>query len=111
VLVVDDTDLVRALITRQLREGGYEVLDAASGKEALGILGAPEVKVSLLVTDLKMPEMNGQQLGSAVGDLPAPPKILFMSAYPPPEGLSEFFLQKPFTRDHLLVAVEKALSS
>jgi hypothetical protein len=33
-----------------------------------------------------------------------------MSAYPPPEGLSEFFLQKPFTRDHLRGAVEKVMS-
>jgi two-component system cell cycle sensor histidine kinase/response regulator CckA len=111
VLVVDDTDLVRTLVTRQLKDGGYEVLEAATGKQALGILGAAEVKVSLMVTDLKMPEMNGQQLGSAVGALPVPPKILYMSAYPPPEGLSDFFLQKPFTRDHLLGAVEKALSS
>ena len=111
VLVVDDVDFVRTLLTRQLKEDGYEVLEAANGKEALVILGAPEVKVSLMVTDLRMPEMDGQELGSAVGDLPVPPKVLYMSAYPPPQGLSEFFLQKPFTREHLRGAVEKALSS
>jgi CheY-like chemotaxis protein len=110
VLVVDDTDLVRNLLTRQLKEDGYEVLEAANGREALVILGAPEVKVSLLVTDLRMPVMGGQELGSAVEELPAPPKVLYMSAYPPPAGLSEFFLQKPFTLDHLRGAIEKAMS-
>jgi PAS domain S-box-containing protein len=58
VLVVDDEDLVREMITEHLEDVGYRVLTAANGSEALALLAAGEA-VDVLVTDLSMPGLDG----------------------------------------------------
>ena len=57
ILVVDDEAGVRSFISEVLSDEGYEVSEAANGKEALQILG--KVQHQLVVTDMKMPEMTG----------------------------------------------------
>ncbi len=111
VLVVDDIDAIRWLTSRQLKEGGYEVLEAASGTEALLMLAAPGVRVSLVITDMSMPQMDGKELATAIAHLPTSPQVLHMSGYPPPEGLGGHFLPKPFTHEQLISAVRKVLAS
>ena len=66
VLLVDDHAAVRELLERQLRDGGYRVIPAASGREALTILTQHAETIDLLLTDILMPEMIGAQLVAIV---------------------------------------------
>jgi two-component system cell cycle sensor histidine kinase/response regulator CckA len=66
VLLVDDQATVRALVERQLRAGGYRVIPAASGREALGVLTQHAESIDLLLTDVMMPGMIGAQLVAIV---------------------------------------------
>jgi signal transduction histidine kinase len=68
VLLVEDEDIVRTVVAAQLEDEGYHVLQASSGREALGVLeGSPAVDA--LVTDLNMPGMSGLDLIRAVRGL------------------------------------------
>jgi two-component system chemotaxis response regulator CheY len=60
ILVVDDAVLIRSLVSAILTKGGYAVLEADNGKEALDILG--KTRVDMIITDLNMPIMDGIQL-------------------------------------------------
>lgn len=66
VLLVDDQAAIRALVERQLRAGGYRVIPAASGREALAILTRQADSIDLLLTDVMMPGMIGAQLVAIV---------------------------------------------
>src|SRR5208283_3959871 len=61
-LVVDDSRAVRMILSRTLKELGYEVREAANGREALDVIESERNSVDLLVTDWNMPEMNGLEL-------------------------------------------------
>ncbi|PCJ51322.1 MAG: hypothetical protein COA79_26555 [Planctomycetota bacterium] len=60
ILIVDDTDIIRALIKEILESSGYDILEASSGKDALDIMSTK--KVDLAITDIFMPEMSGIEL-------------------------------------------------
>jgi hypothetical protein len=64
VLVVDDEPAVIQLVVRMLEPGGYEILTAHSGEEALAIGATSTRPIDLLLTDLRMPEMSGRQLAT-----------------------------------------------
>ena len=82
VLVVDDEDALRAAIRRLLEAQGYHVLEAPNGATALQLLedgAAP--KVSLVLTDLRMPVMDGRQLAAALARRHPSLPIVFMSGF------------------------------
>ncbi len=60
ILIVDDSRALRMLLGHNLRQGGYEVLEAGDGEEALERLGGETV--DLVITDFTMPGMNGIEL-------------------------------------------------
>jgi PAS domain S-box-containing protein len=62
VLLVDDEPSVRAITRRLLERAGYRVLEAADGHEALAIAGRSDVRLDLLLTDMVMPGLSGQQV-------------------------------------------------
>lgn len=70
VLLVDDSLSVRRLVSRMLERGGYEVVTAVDGQEALDTLQVDN-SFSMVLTDLEMPRMNGYELLSAVRGRPA----------------------------------------
>jgi two-component system cell cycle sensor histidine kinase/response regulator CckA len=100
LLLVEDDESVRALIARGLRSRGFDVIEAANGREALEALA--HRAVDLVVCDVIMPEMDGPTLAKARPDL----KILFISGYAV-EGLP--FLPKPFTLGQLVTAVKETM--
>jgi CheY-like chemotaxis protein len=114
ILVVDDEEVIRYIITRILTEDGYRVLTARDGVEALRILEQSTDSVDLLLTDLMMPGMTGEQLARcASGMLPAP-RFLFVSGYFPARSeraLPGPLLPKPFSRTALLAAVRQLVTS
>ena len=118
VLVVDDARVVRRLAFRVLSESGYRVFEAAGAVEAIEVLAMLRGHVDLVLVDVVMPEVNGVDLVRLIREEWDWPAILFMSAHPAEvlarEGLKDLrvhFLAKPFTRDELLGAMERALAA
>jgi two-component system cell cycle sensor histidine kinase/response regulator CckA len=114
VLVVDDEISIRDLITAALGRYGYRVLAAANGNEAMALYPTRRDEIALVVTDLSMPEMGGDELALALSRLNPAVRILFMSGATGtqtsevlPKGAR--VLTKPFTIDRLITAVHEAL--
>jgi serine/threonine protein kinase len=109
VLVADDDDGVRHFIARELEQGGFRVLTAANGDEALRMLEQSEIEVHLVVCDLLMPVLDGYQLAARLEPLPNAPEILFISAYRSDLEFDRPVLTKPFHLADLSAAVERIL--
>jgi two-component system cell cycle sensor histidine kinase/response regulator CckA len=115
ILLVEDDHRVRTVVRKMLLGAGYSVIEAESGKHALEIAGSAEQEISLLLTDVVMPEMNGIDLAAAFQRLVPDVPIVFMSGYaddPLREQLGQIDfprLTKPFTSDDLLDAVGRML--
>lgn len=112
VMVVDDSRAMRGILRRMLVDAGFEVLEAANGREALDRLRAGE-SPELVLVDWNMPEMNGYDFICAVRAEPVFAGIRLMMVTTETEmhqvmkaldaGADEYVM-KPFTRD---VLVEK----
>ncbi|MFO8049692.1 MAG: GAF domain-containing protein, partial [Desulfosudaceae bacterium] len=116
ILLVEDSQPVRMLANDILQDRGYAVLAAASGQEALSILRKHAGTIDLLLTDVVMPEMNGQQLFQQVAGLYPGVKVLYMSGYPDEviahQGLIDKnvnFIEKPFSTRVLAAKVRDIL--
>jgi two-component system cell cycle sensor histidine kinase/response regulator CckA len=115
ILVVEDDAAVRRLVVRQLTAAGYHVLAAAGGDEAVRLVEAEASPVDLLVTDLVMPGMNGQQTAAALRQRRPALRVVFTSGYSAATwsrdagDLGDDVLQKPFTMADLLGAVRHTL--
>jgi len=117
LLVVEDEDALRASICRMLRAHGYEVLEAGDGARALRLLEDPSAApVELVLTDLRMPVMDGRQLASTLARLRPSLPIVFMSGYTAQlmdlrlVSPHDDFLAKPFREADLLAAVRGQLT-
>ena len=118
LLIVEDQDGLRVLLGEMLAEGGYTVLLAADGLEALALGAARAAPIDLLVTDVIMPGMNGRELLDRLSKDRPGVRALFISGYTSDvisrsgalvEGVR--LLEKPFGRGALLRAVREALDA
>jgi two-component system cell cycle sensor histidine kinase/response regulator CckA len=118
ILVVEDEDALRAAIRRLLQSEGYRVLEAPNGASALEVLSSPSAAgVALVLTDLRMPVMDGRQFAAALARTRPNLPIVFMSGFT--AQLMDMrlvsphlaFLPKPFKNDALLAAVRGQLPS
>jgi CheY-like chemotaxis protein len=116
ILVVEDDEGVRELVRTVLVDEGYRVYEAASGRQALELLGADATRIDLILTDVVMPDINGPDFVSRLDGL-SPPRVMFMSGYADSQlvdrGLNDrsvSILQKPFSPDDLLARVAEALA-
>ena len=114
ILVVEDEPAVRQLTARILRRGGYAVIEAASGTEALAL--AADHHFNMLLTDLVMPQVSGPELAERIRQMHPGVPVLFMSGYSqdvlgPRGALSADapLIQKPFAAQDLLKNVHVQL--
>jgi diguanylate cyclase (GGDEF)-like protein/PAS domain S-box-containing protein len=118
ILLVEDEKTVRELAARILQRHGYHVLAAADGREALELLARDQPHVDVLLTDVVMPVISGQELAKRIrASRPSLP-VLFMSGYNEEAVLQDgglvsgtAFLEKPFTPSFLLHRVREILSA
>jgi CheY-like chemotaxis protein len=78
ILVVDDEPAVRGSVRQVLADSGYRVLEAGDGRAALGLLSKG---VDLLLTDLKLPDMDGAELAAAATAACPDLKVVYLSGY------------------------------
>ena len=118
VLVVEDDDQVRRLMRQVLEMDLYRVLEARNGEEALALDGEYRGPLDLLVADLAMPRMGGQELAVRLVARHPALRVLYVSGYTIlespthgvlPPGLP--FLQKPFSVDIFSQMVRELLGT
>lgn len=81
ILLVEDEDAVRDLTSLALRNFGYTVLEASSGREAVRVMACHNIPVDLLLTDVVMPEMGGAQVADILQSRCPGLRVLYMSGY------------------------------
>ena len=118
VLLVEDDELVRRLLSTTLRHLGYTVLEASGSEAALALSRGTAGPIHLLLTDVVMPKMNGRQLAELVTRERRATRVLFMSGYSDDDVLragvqtrETLFIQKPFSAEVLGAKVREALES
>lgn len=114
VLIVEDNEPVRQSMRRSLKRNGYEVMEAANGKEAISII--EKLSPDIVVTDILMPEMDGLEfirwLSKSRPDVP----VIVLTEYVDPIYLEAAMqlgasvrLHKPFKEEQLMSAIVKVL--
>jgi CheY-like chemotaxis protein len=116
VLAVEDNKDVRRMAAQILRRQGYRVLEAANGGEALLVCEKLKEEIHLLLTDVVMPGMSGQELAQRLSFLRPEMKILYMSGYSDDSIVSYGilnekvdFIPKPFSLEALVNRVREVL--
>src|SRR5258708_4335668 len=106
VLVVDDEESLRHLLSKTLTQEGYEVMTAADGEEALAVLADHPAEVVLC--DVPIPRLDGWHLLEALSERPRPPVMIMMSAYGDRDTALNVmkrgaydYLSKPFTIEEM----------
>ncbi len=113
ILIVDDEPNYLIIIAELLKDEGFDVFTASSGKEALDI--CKEVDLDLILTDMQMEGMDGMELLTNVKELYAGLPVIVITAYADVEKAVKAmqagafgYLSKPFANDELLVNIHKA---
>jgi len=112
ILVVEDEEKLRRVLELQLSSAGFEVEKARTAEEALKVAD----RADLVLTDLRLPQMDGLELVSAIRRQNSQTPVIVMTAFGSIETAVEAmksgaidFLLKPFSLDHLMTVVQKAL--
>ena len=114
ILVVDDDTSLRRVVEYNLQEAGYQVLSAACGEEGLQLF--VDEAPALVITDMKMPGMDGMQLLRAIRERSRDALVVMVTAFGAVDVAVEAmkagaydYITKPFNRDELRLTVAKAL--
>jgi PAS domain S-box-containing protein len=117
VLVVDDEPSVRAVSRALLRRRGFAVAEALGGREALAMVTADLARFRLVLLDLTMPDMGGEETFRELRSVAPLLKVILMSGYNEQEVTRQFvgrglaaFLQKPFRAEELDAAVHRVIN-
>jgi two-component system, cell cycle response regulator CpdR len=118
ILIAEDEDAIRGLIARALLQDGHDIMTANDGAEALDVLQRERGAFELLLTDIRMPMMDGIALALAVARDHPEITILLMTAYADQRerasGLNTLIhdvITKPFTLATIRAAVDEALTA
>jgi DNA-binding NtrC family response regulator len=116
ILVVEDDPALREMLVELLREDGLQVCTAAGANDALRAL--QETEFDLVLSDIQMPEMDGFELLEAIRRVRPEARVILMTAF----GSATFgkqaklggaldYLSKPFSREQLEAAIQRALAA
>ncbi|MCB2231207.1 sigma-54 dependent transcriptional regulator [bacterium] len=116
ILVVDDKDSMRTMLTQTLTEEGYRVDAADDGRKALDLVA--NKSYDLVLTDLRMPKLDGLQVLNGIKEIDAETAVIVMTAYGTIEDAVSAmksgaydFITKPLDTEHLCVLVNRALEN
>jgi hypothetical protein len=120
VLVVDDEPVILEVTRRILERAGYAVITALSGLEALQLCQTARPRIDILLTDIRMPGMDGADLARGITALQPTVLVLFMTAQAPESALrvirawqpyfaSRRIIQKPFRIPDLVGRIQELL--
>jgi len=118
VLVVEDEAALREVTRRILARNGYQVITAVDGRDAIEVATSHPGGIDLLITDVVMPQMLGQEAAEQICALYPGAKVLFMSGYT--EGVLDTrgvleagvkLIEKPFAEASLLAKVREVISA
>ena len=114
ILIVDDEENIRLVVSRILEKQGYNVLLAGSGHEALQICRDYRPPIHLILADLIMPGMSGVEFVKQVITVRPRVRVLYISdSYMLKQAFAEqpglLFIEKPFTAEELAKKVSAAL--
>ena len=117
VLVVEDEEALREVTERIFTRGGYRVITAANGVDAIALTTAHDGEIHLLVTDVVMPKMLGKEVAERIREIRPDIEVLFMSGYAQPVLASQGRLEpgvvlvdKPFSSAELLAKAGQVLN-
>ena len=120
ILIIDDEADVREVLKIHLESGGYRVIEASDGEEGIKKMreGANLLQVGVIITDLRMPKVNGIGMIEYLRKNAPSKPILVITGYPDPElaislikkGVKAYLI-KPVEKDVLLEKVKKILAS
>jgi len=118
LLLVEDDEMVRHLVSRMLKSRGYTVLAASDGTDALRQVESHRGPIDMLITDVVMPGMSGREVTQRVTTLRPQVTVLYLSGYTDDaivrHGMLEpgiAFLQKPFSADVLARKIREVLDA
>lgn len=116
-LVVDDSRAIRTILAKTLKELGFEVCEAANGREALEVIEAEKATMTLVLLDWNMPEMNGMGLLKRLRQNPEFASLVIVMVTTEAElghisealeaGANEYVM-KPFTKDIIVGKIQLA---
>lgn len=114
ILAIDDEEIVRKSCERILRPAGYDIDTSADGMNALRMIGAK--KYDLVLTDLKMPNMDGLEVMAAIKKRLPSAKVIIVTGYSTLDNAVKAtltgaynYIEKPFSPESLLSVVREAL--
>jgi DNA-binding NtrC family response regulator len=116
VLLAEDEPMLRRVVHETLRRAGFVVIDAADGTAGLEILQSDSA-IDVLLTDIKMPGLNGYQLAEAGLALRPAMSVMLMTGFADeviPDAIREAsipILRKPFNFENLASTVRQAITS
>lgn len=85
ILLAEDNDIVREFMAKILRSAGYSVIEAVNGVDAMQKFQNHDSKIDLLLTDILMPKMNGNELHKVIRAIAPQIKTIFTTGYTPEE--------------------------
>ena len=114
ILVVDDDPLIRSICKKVVESQGFDPILAENGEEALTIFRANQESISLVLSDISMPVMNGVDMARQMFALKPHSNMILMTGYTTQLVLGEMeklcaLLYKPFTPRQLADAIMKCL--
>jgi len=119
ILLVEDDEIVRKLAFETLESAGYNVLVAQNGEDAINLARSSKTDIQLLLTDVIMPGMAGQDLALTLSGLRPGLHVLFVSGYMDDSAVLKAgerlsngwsYIQKPFLPDQFLAQVRNTLN-
>ncbi|MFZ4621237.1 MAG: PAS domain S-box protein [Bacteroidota bacterium] len=118
ILIVDDEEMLREILQESLREEGYQILSASDGIEALKTFAEHRDTVSLVITDLGMPNMGGEELFNKLHAMDPKLKVIVSSGYLDNSTRSDLLrkgikdvLTKPYRFDLIFTTIRRILDN